>query len=124
MAKGKGMYNLRQANGFQGVDLVLSEDELNAIVQQIDKLSDQFSSNNELAETVDKLASLKKVLCEFAYYDENEREVHCRMGYYELQLMIECTIMALPKSEDNTFAKIISSPNTKKWVYRQPSEDN
>lgn len=111
------MYNLRQANGFQGVDVVLSEDELNAMIQQFDKMINQFQNSKELEETVDKLHSLKKVLCEFAYYDEEEREVHCRMGYYELQLMIESIIIALPKASNNIFDKMLQNPETKRWTY-------
>lgn len=116
------MYNLRQANGFNGVDLVLTDEELEALIQQIDKLVTQFQDNDALEETIDKLNSLKKVFCEFAYYDKNEREVHCRMGYYELQLMIECTIVALPKAENGLFDKMLQSPDTKRWVYKQQSE--
>ena len=118
-----GMYNLRQANGFQGVDLVLSDEELNALIEQINKLIIQFKDKAELEEMVDKLHSLKKVLCEFAYYDENEREVHCRMGYYELQLMIECIIVALPKSENDVFAQMLMDANTKRWVYKAQGEN-
>ena len=117
------MYNLRAANGFQGIDLVLSESELNAIVQQIDKLRAQFKNSKELEETVDKLCSLKKVLCEFAYYDENEREVHCRMGYYELQLLLECTIVALPNADENIFDKMLLNDSTKRWKYKAQEEN-
>jgi hypothetical protein len=116
------MYNLKQANGFNGVDLILTDEELEALIQQIDKLIEQFQNNSALEETVDKLHSLKKVFCEFAYYDENEREVHCRMGYYELQLMIECTIVALPKAESGLFDKMLQNHETKRWVYKQQSE--
>lgn len=118
------MYNLRQAKGFQGVDLVLSEDELNALIEQMDRMIKQFQPSSELDETVDKLHSLKKVLCEYAYYDEEEREVHCRMGFYELQLMIESIIIALPKAKNNLFEIMLNSPETKKWVYRSSNNEN
>lgn len=118
------MYNLRPAKGFQGVDLVLSEDELNALIEQIDRLVTQFKPSDELDETVDKLGSLKKVLCEYAYYDENEREVHCRMGFYELQLMIETIIIALPKAENNLFDNMLKDPLTKRWTYRASNPNN
>lgn len=115
------MYNLRQAKGFQGVDLVLSDDELNAIIEQIDRTITQFKPSGELDETVDKLHSLKKVFCEYAYYDQEEMEVHCRMGYYELQLLFESIIIALPKATNNTFENMINAPGTKKWTYQQTS---
>ena len=116
------MYNLRASNGFQGVDLVFTNEELNALIQQIDKLNMQFCDNKELDETVDKLKSLKKVLCEFAYFDDSEQEVHCRMGYYELQLLIECIIVALPVGKRDVFSEMLAKPETKKWVYKNTTE--
>ena len=116
------MYNLRPANGFQGVDLVLSDAELNALIQQIDTLIVKFQNKKELDDTVDRLISLKKVFGEFAYYDDNEREVHCRLGYYELQLMIECTIVALPKGENDVFEEMLQRPDTKRWIYKTNEE--
>ena len=118
------MYNLRQAKGFQGVDLVLSEDELNALIEQIDRITEQFKPNDELDETVDKLRSLKSVFCDYAYFDENEREVHCRMGFYELQLMIETIIIALPKAKVNVFEQLLNNPTTKRWSYKSTNNDN
>ena len=117
------MYNLRLSNGFQGVDLVLSDSELNALIKQIDKLINQFKDSKELEETTDKLNSLKRVLTEFAYYDDNEREVHCRMGFYELQLLLECTIVALPIADDNIFDKMLSDEKTKRWKYKAQEEN-
>ena len=117
------MYNLRPSNGFQGVDLVLSDVELDAIMKQINSLIDKFKDSKELEETTDKLNSLKKVLLEFAYYDENEREVHCRMGFYELQLLFECTVVALPKAEIGVFDQMLADENTKRWVYKSQEEN-
>ena len=117
------MYNLRLANGFQGVDLVLSESELNAVVAQCDRLIAKFRNSDELAETIDKLHSLKNVLTKFSYYDENEREVHCRMGFYELQLLLECTIVALPEGKENVFEKMLKNEKTKRWVYKAQEEN-
>lgn len=117
------MYNLRPANGFQGVDLVLSDVELNALIKQFDNLIDKFKDTKELEETVSKLHSLKDVLLKFAYYDENEREVHCRMGFYELQLLLECTIVALPEADDNVFNKMLADENTKRWKYKAQEEN-
>lgn len=116
------MYNLRASSGFQGVDLVFSNEELNAVVQQIDKLKLQFCDQQELDETVDKLQSLRKVLCEFSYFDEIEKEVHCRMGYYELQLLMECMIIALPAGKRDVFGEVLQKPDTKRWVYKNSIE--
>ena len=118
------MYNLRQAKGFQGVDLVLSDDELNAIIEQIDRTIEQFKPSSELDETVDKLHSLKKVFCEYAYYDAEEMEVHCRMGYYELQLLFESIVIALPKAKTNIFEMMLNEPGTKKWTYQTAQSSN
>ena len=118
------MYNLKASNGFQGVDLVFTNEELNALIQQIDKLKMQFCDNKALDETVDKLNSLKKVLCEFAYFDDSEQEVHCRMGYYELQLLIECIIIASPVGKRDVFGEMLNKPDTKKWVYKNNSDQN
>ena len=58
------------------------------------------------------------------YYDEIEKEVHCRLGYYELQLLYEIIIISLPKGENNLFVTMVSDPSTKKWVYKNDREEN
>lgn len=118
------MDRLKPAANFRGVDMTITDEELDAIIQQIDRLIVQFGNTPELEETVDKLNSLKKVFCEFAYYDEIEKEVHCRLGYYELQLLYEIIIISLPKGENNLFVTMVSDPSTKKWVYKNDREEN
>ena len=118
------MYNLRPANNFQGVDLVLSECELDALIYQFDSMISKIENEKELEELRDKLISLKRVFLEFAYFDEEEREVHCRLGYYELQLMIESIIIALPKSDNNAFNNALDNPDTKRWTYRARENDS
>lgn len=111
------MRRLEQSKKFNGINVILSEDEFNKWVSQIDNVIDAFKNDKEELLYVDKLKSLRTVLTNFAYFDVDDREVHCRFGYYEFELMIECITLALPKIKENNgeFAKLITNPETKLW---------
>ena len=111
------MYSLKQAKGFQGVDLILYKEELNILIDAIN-VNIEEADKKFMPEFSDKMKSLKKVLCDYAYYDVEEEEVHCRMGYYELQLTMEILFSLKTANGNDHFKELAANEQTKKWTHK------
>ena len=112
------MDKLKKARNFDGVVFTLSSIEFDTVIYLL-KETVSFGEKHGFHESYLKPKKrLIDVLSQKSYYEEYAEDVHCMLGYYELEVFMETIIDMLPQGVDEVinFVNCLVDPNTKKWV--------
>lgn len=108
------MYGIKRARKFDGVTFIVSKEEYDCLIWVLKEEIEKDVPNER------PLNRLIVSLTEYPYFDKENKEVHCMLGYREIEALVTYLIAILPqkKYKECNFDDMIDKPETKIWVNR------
>lgn len=116
---------IRPARKFDGYDLIIDSTEFDGLMAAFEKVKKVHERDeSSYMPFINSINKAKNAICQYGYFEPEEKAVHIRLGSNEFVTVMECLMLYSAymsvntetyKNQEVTFEKMIAKDTTKFW---------